>query len=134
MGAPRKPKPTEERPLISTSSILILSGFLIGITVGKLVAEDLSPYVLACGLSGFLAYIALDIAATRREEEAAAEEIRHMHGRLDRHVLSVSNGGAQMSAKSDAVKPGTLDSILSQIQPGEQTTTIEVVESIATPV
>ena len=111
MSAARRPKPTDERPLISTSSILILSGFLIGVTVGKIVAEDLSPYVLACGLSGFLAYIALDIAATRREEEAAAEEIRHVHGRLDRHVSSINTPGAAPQSLASRLEEENLPSL-----------------------
>ncbi len=38
------------------------------VTVGKLVADDLSPMSWPAGLAGLLAYIALDIAATRREK------------------------------------------------------------------
>lgn len=77
--------------LLSASTILILSGFLIGVTVGKLAADELSPYFLSCGLAGFLAFIALDIAATRRAEEFACEEKRQMEERLDKHVLSQSS-------------------------------------------
>lgn len=113
MATVRRPKATEERALISTTSILILSGFLIGVTVGKLVADDLSPYVLACGLAGLLAYIALDIAATRREEEAAEEEIRYMHGRLDRHVMSINSAGnGSVPPLSQDPDPPSLDAIL----------------------
>lgn len=116
MSAARRPKPTDERPLISTSSILILSGFLIGVTVGKIVAEDLSPYVLACGLSGFLAYIALDIAATRREEEAAAEDIRHVHGRLDRHVSSINSPASQsLASRVEEENLPSLEELLAQL-------------------
>jgi hypothetical protein len=117
MSAARRPKPTDERPLISTSSILILSGFLIGVTVGKIVAEDLSPYVLACGLSGFLAYIALDIAATRREEEAAAEDIRHVHGRLDRHVMSMTPvpGAQSLASRVEEENLPSLEELLAQL-------------------
>ena len=42
-------KKSGETRIISASTILILSGFLIGLTVGKIVSEDLSPYVLSCG-------------------------------------------------------------------------------------
>ncbi len=117
MPAARRPKPTDERPLISTTSILILSGFLIGVTVGKIVAEDLSPYVLACGLSGFLAYIALDVAATRREEDAAAEEIRFVQGRLDRHVNSMNTPAPQqpLTSRVDEENLPSLEELLAQL-------------------
>ncbi len=82
-----------EQSLISTSTILIISGFLIGLTVGKIVAEDLSPYVLSCGLSGFLAFIALDLARVKREESEALEEQLIMEERLDKHVNSLSSIG-----------------------------------------
>jgi hypothetical protein len=73
-----------ERPLISNATILILSGFLIGLTVGKIVAEDLSPYVLACGLSGFLAFIALDLAAAQRAAAGLQQGQRDVARRLDK--------------------------------------------------
>lgn len=80
-----------EPQLISASTILILSGFLIGLTVGKIVSESLSPYVLSCGLAGFLAFIALELTSTQREEQSDHEEKVHVQGRLDRHVLSMSS-------------------------------------------
>jgi len=83
-----------ESQLVSTSTILILSGFLIGLTVGKTVAASLSPYVLDCGLAGLLAFIALEFAGTRREEEEAQEEQVQIQSRLDRHVMSLSHPGA----------------------------------------
>lgn len=86
-----KSKANGEKPLISASTILILSGFLIGLTVGKIVNESLSPYVLSCGLAGFLAFIALELTSTQRQEQSAHEEQVHVQGRLDRHVLSLSS-------------------------------------------
>lgn len=78
-------------PLLSASTILILSGFLIGLTIGKIVAADLSPYILACGLSGFLAFIAFDTAAHRRELQRQLAEKEVMERRLEKHMLSVSS-------------------------------------------
>lgn len=89
--------------LLSTSTILILSGFLIGVTVGKLAADELSPYFLSCGLAGFLAFIALDIAATRRAEESANAEKRQMEERLDKHVLSQSSISFQLPEPVETV-------------------------------
>ena len=97
-----KKKSTDERPLISASTILILSGFLIGLTVGKIVNESLSPYVLSCGLAGFLAFIALELTGTQREEQSAHEERVHVQGRLDRHVLSLSSMSFSMPGESSS--------------------------------
>lgn len=88
--ARHQPSETGERPLISNATILILSGFLIGLTVGKIVADDLSPYLLSCGLSGFLAFIALELAAERRIEELTNADRGYVAKRLDRHVGSRS--------------------------------------------
>lgn len=81
------PKP-EARPLISNASILIFSGFLIGTTVGKVVDEDLSPYVLACGLSGCLAFIGLELASERRIIESRIAIEVEISRRLDKHVVT----------------------------------------------
>ena len=100
-----------EKPLISASTILILSGFLIGLTVGKIVNESLSPYVLSCGLAGFLAFIALELTGTQREEQSAHEEQVHVQGRLDRHVLSLSSMSFSMpdepSSRTSRSSPNT---------------------------
>lgn len=84
----------QESQLVSTSTILILSGFLIGLTVGKSVTDTLSPFVLDCGLAGLLAFIALEFASSRREEEEAQEEQDQIQSRLDRHIMSISHSGA----------------------------------------
>ena len=89
MAKPLKKK--DEHHVISASTILILSGFLIGLTVGKIVSESLSPYVLSCGLAGFLAFIAQEFTGTQREEEEAHVEQVQVQSRLDRHVLSLSS-------------------------------------------
>jgi LDH2 family malate/lactate/ureidoglycolate dehydrogenase len=91
-----------EHHVISNSTILILSGFLIGLTVGKMVSESLSPYVLACGLSGFLAFIALEFTGTRREEEEAHSEQVQVQSRLDRHVMPLSHLGFVLSEEAAA--------------------------------
>jgi hypothetical protein len=115
--------------LISNSTILILSGFLIGLTVGKIVNESLSPYVLSCGLSGFLAFIALEFTGTQREEQAAHEEQVQVQSRLDRHVMSLSSISFTLpppspdSTKSSADQKA-LDSLYEQLTKSEPSSTI----------
>lgn len=90
-----------EASVISLTTILILSAFLIGLAVGKFMGTELEPYVLACGLSGILSFIGLELAAFRRKMIAMEEEKKHLDDRLARHVLSQSSGGFSMQqAKS----------------------------------
>lgn len=110
----------EKPELISNSTILILSGFLIGLTVGKIVNESLSPYVLSCGLSGFLAFIALEFTGSQREEKAAHDEQVAVQNRLDRHVMSLSSISFTLPASKDegsqsSVDPIVLDALYDQL-------------------
>ena len=91
--------------LVSPSTILILSGFLVGITIGRIVGSELSPLVLSSGLAGFVAYLALDVAATRRMENRVHEEIQHMEERLDKHVLSLSSVAFKLPPREPKLKP-----------------------------
>jgi hypothetical protein len=79
--------------VISRTTILILSGFLIGMSIGNVAGQELGPYILVCGLSGFLVYLALEMTSLRRELVAFQEGQRYIEDRLDRHVLSASSGG-----------------------------------------
>jgi hypothetical protein len=76
----------EARPLISSATILILSGYLVGLTVGTTSTDNLAPDVLACGLAGFLAFIALQLVAERRIEDAIRRERAQISDRLNRHI------------------------------------------------
>ena len=138
--AARNVKRKDENPLISASTILILSGFLIGLTVGKIVSESLSPYVLSCGLAGFLAFIALEFAGTRREEEEAHVGQVHVQGRLDRHVMSLSSmsftlpndstpsGDRKSEHSSSGIDQRMLDDLYNQL-----TTSEDSIDSRMTP-
>ena len=96
-------KKKDEHHVISATTILILSGFLIGLTVGKIVSENLSPYVLSCGLAGFLAFIALEYAGTQRKEEEAHDEQVQLQSRLARHVFSLSSTSFAMPDDDSSV-------------------------------
>jgi hypothetical protein len=73
--------------LVSTSTILILSGFLLGMAVSSPL-DDLSFYVTMCGLCGVVSYLALELAAVRRLQGEVAREQAQMERRLERHVNS----------------------------------------------
>ena len=105
-----------EHHVVSTSTILILSGFLIGLAVGKSVSESLSPYVLDCGLAGFLAFIALEFTSSRREEEEAHVEQVQVQSRLERHVLSMSHPGTDHPDENAATfDPNKSDTVYASI-------------------
>jgi hypothetical protein len=87
---PNDRKPTREVQIISVSTVLILSAFLIGLAVGNVIGTELEPYVLACGLAGMLAFLGLELAAYHRKVLAIEEEKQRMEERLARHVLSQS--------------------------------------------
>lgn len=70
--------------VISRTTILILSSFLVGVSVGKGGADAISPYALAAAFCGVLAFIAFDWAATRRKEQVQEQ----VTSRLDKHVTA----------------------------------------------
>lgn len=94
-------RPPRERHLVSITSILIFSAFLIGMAVGNVLGTELEPYVLLCGLSGFLAFIGLELAAFRRKMQAIEDGKRHMENRLERHVMPRSNPGFTLPAAAN---------------------------------
>jgi hypothetical protein len=69
---------------------LIFSVFLIGVTIGRGAGGELSPYVLACGLAGMLAFMGLDLARTRRRERKLLRERRELVARLERHLANAA--------------------------------------------
>jgi hypothetical protein len=97
---------SDHRPLLSTTTILILSGFLIGLAVGNQLGAEVSPYLMGGGLAGLLTFIALDLANRQRSEAAVEESQREMERRLDKHLLSVNGTGAKIAAdQHSAQKP-----------------------------
>ena len=80
-----------KKPLLSNSSILILSGFLLGIVLTEVVPESFRLSARLGGVVGVIAYFALQSVAHAREQKAAArrEELVAMklEGKVARHVL-----------------------------------------------
>ncbi len=74
-------------PLVSNSSIFIISAFLVGLAVGNFTTPELSPYVLSCGLAGFVAFLGLEQAAVRRHLAQVESTQQMLEDRLQRHVV-----------------------------------------------
>lgn len=98
-----------ETQVISVSTILILSGVIIGLTIQKFVGEETAPYLLAAGLSGFLAFLSLDLVSARRSRAASKVEQEQMEDRLDKHTHSLTSIGFTLepisSGEMDAIDP-----------------------------
>jgi hypothetical protein len=71
------------RPLVSNSSTLVFSVFLLAAAAVEFAADDLGFYVLACGLIGLLGYLVLEAARGRRLKRAAEADRR-----LNRHLTT----------------------------------------------
>ena len=74
-----------EHSLLSTSTILILSGFLLGISLAQPLGE-LSFYVFTCGLTGLVAYITFEMTGVREDRDTLRSSQELMEARLLRHV------------------------------------------------
>lgn len=102
-------EPESETQVISVSTILILSGVIIGLTIQRFVGEETAPYLLAAGLSGFLAFLALDLATARRSRAASKVEQEQVEDRLDKHTHSLTSIGFTLEPIShgefDATNP-----------------------------
>ncbi|WP_437226331.1 hypothetical protein SH661x_004528 [Planctomicrobium sp. SH661] len=71
--------------MLSTSTILILSGFLLGMSVAHPLG-DLSFYIFTCGLTGLVAYLTFEMTGLRNERTMIRHDQRLMEARLLRHV------------------------------------------------
>ncbi len=82
----RKKRQKDRKPLLSHSSILILSGFLIGVVVRRMANPSVEVYVFAAGLIGIFCYLALDRLAQRRQQRAERIELEQANNNLDRRI------------------------------------------------
>lgn len=76
--------------MISRASILILSGFLVGMVTSRSVVPGTELSVLAAALTGVLSYVVLDHVSCRREQRVVREACRRttktLENRIDRHI------------------------------------------------
>jgi len=79
-------KKESAQPLISHSSILILSIFLIGLVSGQALEPDVRLYGFCAGAAGMVIYFLLDVLKTQRIQRARRRAVKRLSGRLDRHV------------------------------------------------
>ena len=88
--------------LLSRSSILILSGVLVGMGVAQGVALDTQFYTFVAAIVGLLAFLALDSHARQKERRAARRAHKQaacvMEDRLCRHIPATKQSASHDSA------------------------------------
>ena len=116
MDAPVKNVTPSPKKVLSRSTILILSGTLLGMGIGNGFSADSHVFASAAGVIGLLAYLSLDSLAVRsrklaecraleqatsnvehRMEQLISRSVRTVHGEHseDDHaqLLSIASGG-----------------------------------------
>lgn len=73
-------------PLLSHSTILILSIFLIGLVSGQSLQPDVRLYGFGAGAAGMTIYFLLDVLKDRRKRVQRRKAVKRLSNRLDKHV------------------------------------------------
>lgn len=85
-------KRKRQNVLLSRSTILILSGILIGWGMGYSATPDAQRYGFMTGIIGLIAFVGLDSHARRQEQKATQRAIERaasvLEDRLGRHIPS----------------------------------------------
>lgn len=93
--APNSSTSQADRPLLSESTILILSGFLIGSVMRNFVEQRLEHNVLVAGMVGLVAYVALAYGSyyrKRRQQKIALKRASaDLEKRFERHIVEGSS-------------------------------------------
>ncbi len=80
----------QTKPLLSHSTILILSAFLIGVTAGKASSLQIELMIYLTGSVGLIAYFLLGQLARRRKQKterlATRQAVTELESRVDRHI------------------------------------------------
>ncbi len=101
MDEPQKGVTSSPKKVLSRSTILILSGILLGMGIGNGFSADAQVFASAAGVIGLLAFLGLDSMAVRsrklaecRALEQATSHVEHrMEMLISRSVRSGHGGG-----------------------------------------
>ena len=109
MQTTRRGRHNGEQALLSHSTILILSGYLIGAGSVTGSAPGVGETALAAGLCGLIGYISMRIAAGRRArrqaEAAVSRAARTLEVRLHRHIPRPALLGRRRLRRRERVSP-----------------------------
>lgn len=76
---------TDSRPVVSTYSILLLSGMSFGIVVSGSFATDVKAWVTLAGTLGLVAYVVVSLAAHKQKQAQLRLATMQVEERLERH-------------------------------------------------
>lgn len=85
LPVPQSASAPESRPVISTYSILLLSGMLFGICVSSSVSSDVKSWVILSGTLGLVAYVVLSLTAQAQKQAQLRLAVMQVEDRLERH-------------------------------------------------
>lgn len=119
----RPPRP-DPRPVLSACSVLILSGFVLGMSIGSELPSRFQVMICIAGLTGLVAYIGLDHVAARRRASAARREEDYFHDRLARHVEAVESGTVDQEELLELARQVTRACELHELMPARDRTKV----------
>lgn len=85
LPGPSTATPSDSKPVISTYSILLLSGMLFGICVSGSVPAENKLYVTLTGTLGLVAYLVISLAKHKQKQQQLRRAAQQVEDRLDRH-------------------------------------------------
>jgi len=89
---------TGTRPLLSHTSILIISIFILGMATGEISTLPANSTYLMMGVFGLISYFGLGTLASARErkrrQQLKEQKGEALEGRLERHLTNESQGNS----------------------------------------
>ena len=84
--------------LLTRSTVLILSGWFIGMATGRALAPGTEAYALLVGFTGMLSFLGLEYAAQQRKKRAASETLAETFEKLEQRIPHETAGHNSRSA------------------------------------
>lgn len=86
---------SDKRPVLSHTSILIISIFVLGMATGEISSLPADSTYLMMGVFGLISYFGLGALASSRErkrnQQVMEQKEEALEGRLERHLVSQDN-------------------------------------------
>jgi ABC-type nickel/cobalt efflux system permease component RcnA len=109
-------KPAAES-LLSTHTILLLSGVLFGMSVSSALPREVKLWFVLTGTTGLIAYFALMVVARKKLESMQRAAAAHAELRLERHAQHESRHDWSQPESAEQAHPNN-DSGMTGVAPG----------------